>query len=74
MINEKHGHGTHSTKMGANKLAENHPNASKLIGPKCLLKPKSLRFRQKKVSLGVRSPWPKVRWAIRVVSVPLMEL
>ena len=61
--------------MGADKLAENNPNASKLIGPNCLPKPKSLRFRQKKkVSLGVRSPWPKVRWAIRVVSVPLMEL
>ena len=28
MINEKHGQGTHSTKMGADKLAQNTPNAS----------------------------------------------
>ena len=31
MINEKHGHGTHSTKMGADKLAENTPNVPKKI-------------------------------------------
>ena len=27
MINGKHGQGTHSTKMGADKSAENTPNA-----------------------------------------------
>ena len=35
----KHGQGTHSTKMGADKLSENTPNA-----PICLPKPKSLGF------------------------------
>ena len=34
-----------STKMGADKLAENTPNAPKFIGPNCLPKPKSLGFR-----------------------------
>ena len=32
-INGKHGHGTHSTKIGADKLAQNTPNAPKLICP-----------------------------------------
>jgi hypothetical protein len=36
LINEKQGQGTHSTKMGADKLAENIPNAPKLICPICL--------------------------------------
>ena len=35
--NEKHGQGTHSTKMGADSPAENTPNASKYVSPKCLL-------------------------------------
>ena len=52
MINGKHGQGTHST-----KTAENIPNAPKCICPNCLSKPKSLGFRWKKASLGVRSPW-----------------
>ena len=38
----KHGQGTHNTKMGADKWAENTP---KFICPICLLKPKSLGFR-----------------------------
>ena len=41
---EKHGQGTHSTKMGADNLAENRP--------KCLPKPKNFRF-LKKSSLWV---------------------
>ena len=32
--NGKHEQGTHSTKMGADKLAENTPNAPKFICPK----------------------------------------
>ena len=56
----KHGQGTHSTKMGADKLSENTPNASKYFGPICLPKPKSLGF-SKKTSLGVRSPCPKTQ-------------
>ena len=32
-------------KMGADKSAENTPNAPKFICPNCLLKPKSLGFR-----------------------------
>ena len=47
MINGKHGQGTHSTKMGADKLAENTPNAPKYICPICLPKPKSLGFLKK---------------------------
>ena len=43
--------------MGADKLAENIPNAPKFICPNCLTKPKRLGFRWKKSSLDVRSPW-----------------
>ena len=46
--NGKHEQGTHSTKMGADSPAENTPNASKKFNPKCLPKPKSLRFLKKK--------------------------
>jgi hypothetical protein len=35
---------THSTKMGADKLAENTPNAQKFIFQNCLPKPKILGF------------------------------
>ena len=42
------GQGTHSTKMGAGSSAENTPNASKSFCPKCLPKPKSLMFSEKK--------------------------
>ena len=38
MINGKHGQGTHSTKMGADKSAENTLNATKIIFPNCLPK------------------------------------
>ena len=31
LVNGKHGQGTHCTKMGANILAENTPNAPKFI-------------------------------------------
>ena len=44
MINGKHGQGTHCTKMGADKSAENTPNAPKFICPNCLPKHRSLRF------------------------------
>jgi hypothetical protein len=57
LINGKHGQGTHSTKMGADKLTENTPNAPKFICPNCLFKPKSLGFRWKTASLDVCSPW-----------------
>ena len=38
-----------STKMGADKLFENTPNAPKVICPNCLPKPKSLGFWWKKI-------------------------
>ena len=57
MINGKHGQGTHSTKMGADKLDENTPNAPKFICPICLPKDKSSGFQWKMASLGVHSPW-----------------
>ena len=40
--------------MGADSLAENTPNHSKIFSPKCLPNAKSLEFK-KKVYLGVRS-------------------
>ena len=42
---------THSTKTGADKLAENTPNAPKFFSPIRLLKPKCLGF-SKKAFLG----------------------
>ena len=48
MINGKNGQGTHSTKMGSDKSAENTPK------PIC---PKVWDFDEKKASLGFRSPW-----------------
>ena len=44
-----------STKMGANKFAENTPNAPKFICPICLPKPKKLGFQWKTASLGIHS-------------------
>ena len=49
---KKHGQGTHSTKMGADKLTESTPNAPKFICPNRLPKPKSLVFR-----------WKRLHWA-----------
>ena len=43
--NEKNYLLIHSTKMGADKLAENTPNAPEFICPNCLLNPKSSKFR-----------------------------
>ena len=40
----KHGQGTHCTKMGADSLAENTPNAPEFICPVCLPKPKKSVF------------------------------
>ena len=48
-MNGKNGQGTHSTKMGADKSAENTPNDPKMFDP-------IWDFR-KKLSLGVRRPW-----------------
>ena len=48
MENMDIGQGTHSTKMGADKLAENTQNAPKFICPNCLPKPKSLGFQYKR--------------------------
>ena len=46
MNNGKHWQRTHSTKMGADCLAENTPNASKNFSPKCLPKPpKNVAFK-----------------------------
>ena len=53
---EKHGQGTHSNKMGPDKLTENASNAKKFISQNCLLKSKGLRFQWKKASLRVHSP------------------
>ena len=49
MNNGKHGQGTHCSKMGADKLAENTLNAPKFICPNFLPKPKSLGFRWKRL-------------------------
>ena len=57
MINGKHGQGTHSAKMSADKLAQNTPNGPKFTCPNCLSKPKFSGFRWKKASLGVRILW-----------------
>ena len=48
-----------STKMGADKSAENTENAQKIICKICLTKPKSLVFWWKKSSLEVCSPSSK---------------
>ena len=48
----KHRQGTHSTKMVADKSAQNTPNPPKFICPI----PKIWNFYEKKASLGVRSP------------------
>jgi hypothetical protein len=45
MVDRINGQGTRCTKMGADKLAENHPNGPKFIFPNCLPKPKSLGIR-----------------------------
>ena len=44
-------------KISADSLAENTSNATEFSFPICLLKPKNSRFKGKKASLGVRSPW-----------------
>ena len=62
--NGKHGQGTHSAKMGADKLAENTPNAPNVSDQIVCPTPKVLDFDikifgflYKKDSMGVRSPW-----------------
>ena len=44
LLMEKLNQGTYSTKMGADKLTENTPNAPKFIRLNCLSKPNSLGF------------------------------
>ena len=61
MVNGKHGQGTQSTKMGADKSAENITTAPRFICPNCLPKPKSLGFWWKTASLGFRSPCSRAR-------------
>ena len=54
----KHGQGTHSTKMGADKSAENTSNAPKISGLLCQPEPKRLGFSKKALWVSVlRSPW-----------------
>ena len=55
LINEKYRKGTHCTKMGADKSAENISNAPKIICPNCRPKTKSLEFWWKKASLSACS-------------------
>ena len=43
----KHKQGTHSTKMSADKLAQNTPNVPKIICPDCLPSPKLWDFDEK---------------------------
>ena len=47
------GQGTHCTKMGADTLAENTPNAPKIVSPICLPKPKSWGFSKKTLWMSV---------------------
>ena len=54
-MNEKHGQGTHYTKMGADSSAENTPNAPEFICPS----PKVLDFNEK-----------RLRWASVVRASP----
>ena len=56
--NEKHGQGTHSTKMGADSRPENNPNASKNLILKMSAQAQKFKiFEKSSISLGVRSPW-----------------
>ena len=57
MNDGKHGQGTHSTKMGDAKSAENTPNAQNVSTQIVYPSSKVLDFDEKKVSLGVRCPW-----------------
>jgi hypothetical protein len=51
------GQRTHSTKIGADSLAENTPYAPEFICSICPPKPKSSGFQWIKASFGVRSPY-----------------
>ena len=50
--------------------AENTPNVQKKFGTVCLSRPKSLGFKKKKLSLGVRSTWPEL-WGLSFDSVAI---
>ena len=65
LINGKHGQGNHSTKMGADKSAQNTP---KFICPNFLPKPKILGSRWKKASNGFLSSWGD--WSSRTPHPP----
>ena len=55
MINGKHGQGTHSTKMGADKWTENTPNAPKSYLPELSAHGQKFRNSMKKGFIG--RPW-----------------
>ena len=57
MNNRKNGQGTHCTKMGADSLAKNTPNAPEFICPICLPMCVSSGFPWKKALSDVGSPW-----------------
>ena len=48
MINGKNGQGTHSTKMGAGKLAENSPKCPKTYLPKLSAQAQKFKILMKK--------------------------
>ena len=52
MNDNKHGQGTHCTKMCADSVAKNNQNSPKFICPICLPKPKTLGFW-----------WKRLNWA-----------
>ena len=56
-FNGKNGQGTHSTKMGADKLTESTPNTPKFICPNCLPKPKSLVLWSNQLGCKTRTDW-----------------
>ena len=54
---EKHGQGTHCTKMGADESAENTQKCPKINLSKLSVQAQKFGISMKKASLGVRSPW-----------------
>ena len=65
-FNEKHGQGTHCTKMGADKLAENTPNAPKFICPS----PNVWDFNEKRLHWAsvVCCLWTRHRYRVSIIS------
>ena len=65
MISRKHGQRPHSTKMGADKLAENTPNARKFT---------CSNFHPKPICLGFRWNWASIGHVFNHWSLFLLEL